>query len=49
MAVLREQGINAGSMHMSRQLGRVMLRKADLIFAMTRGSSVTNSRSGAIG
>ncbi len=36
MTVLREQGINA-NMHMSRQLGRVMLRKADLIFAMTRG------------
>lgn len=36
MAVLREQGINAG-VHMSRQLGQIMLRKADLIFAMTRG------------
>lgn len=36
LLVLREHGINGG-MHMSRQLGRVMLRKADLIFAMTRG------------
>ncbi len=35
IAVLREQGINAG-LHMSRALGRIMLRKADLIFAMTR-------------
>ncbi len=36
LGVLREQGINAG-VHLSHQLGRVMLRKADLIFAMTRG------------
>ena len=35
ITVLREQGINAAG-HMSRPLGRIMLRKADLIFAMTR-------------
>ena len=35
VTVLREQGINAG-IHMSRSLGRIMLRKSDLIFAMTR-------------
>ena len=35
ISVLREKGINAG-MHMTRPLGRIMLRKADLIIAMTR-------------
>ena len=35
IAVLREHGIN-GALHMSRSLGRTMLRKSDLIFAMTR-------------
>jgi tRNA threonylcarbamoyl adenosine modification protein (Sua5/YciO/YrdC/YwlC family) len=35
LAVLREQGINAAP-HMARSLGRIMLRKADLIFAMSR-------------
>lgn len=35
MSVLREQGINAAG-HMSRPVGRIMLRKSDLIFAMTR-------------
>ena len=35
IAVLRERGINA-SMHISRSLGTIMLKKSDLIFAMTR-------------
>ncbi len=35
MVVLRQRGINAG-MHISRPLGTTMLKKADLIFAMTR-------------
>ncbi len=35
LAVLREAGINAG-VHISRPVGRIMLRKADLIFVMTR-------------
>ncbi len=35
VAVLREHGINAGG-HMSRAVGRIMLRKSDLVFAMTR-------------
>lgn len=35
IAVLRQQGISASG-HMSRSLGRIMLRKSDLIFAMTR-------------
>lgn len=35
IAVLRERRVNAGG-HMSRPLGRIMLRKSDLIFAMTR-------------
>ena len=36
ITVLRERGINANG-HMSRSIGRIMLRKSDLIFAMTRG------------
>ncbi len=36
IAVLREKGINAMT-HLSRPLGTIMLKKADLIFAMTRG------------
>ncbi len=35
IAVLRERGINAVA-HAARPLGRIMLRKADLIFAMTK-------------
>jgi len=35
LAVLRERGINA-AVHISRPLGRIMLKKSDLIFAMTR-------------
>jgi len=35
LSVLRERGINAVG-HISKPLGRIMLRKADLIFAMTR-------------
>lgn len=35
LSVLRERGINAAA-HISKPLGRTMLRKADLIFAMTR-------------
>jgi len=35
LSVLREYGIDASG-HMSRPLGRIMLRKSDLIFAMTR-------------
>lgn len=35
IAVLRERGINAVA-HAAKSLGRIMLRKADLIFAMTR-------------
>ncbi len=35
LSVLRERGINA-AIHISRPLGRIMLRKADLIFVMTR-------------
>ena len=35
LSVLRERGINA-AIHISRPLGRTMLRKADLIIAMTR-------------
>ena len=33
--VLKARGIDAGG-HQSRPLGRIMLRKSDLIFAMTR-------------
>ncbi len=35
ISVLRQRGINAVA-HVSKPLGRTMLRKADLIFAMTR-------------
>ena len=35
ITVLKERGMDAGG-HQSRPLGRVMLRKSDLIFAMTR-------------
>ena len=35
IAVLRERGINAAA-HISRPLGSIMLKKSDLIFAMTR-------------
>jgi len=35
IAVLREKGINAAG-HISRPLGSIMLKKSDLIFAMTR-------------
>jgi L-threonylcarbamoyladenylate synthase len=35
IAVLREHGINAAA-HVARPLGRIMLKKSDLIFAMTR-------------
>ena len=35
LTVLRQRGINAAA-HISKPLGRTMLRKADLIFAMTR-------------
>ena len=35
IAVLRERGINAAA-HISRPLGNIMLKKSDLIFAMTR-------------
>ena len=35
ITVLRQRGIDASG-HQSRSLGRVMLRKSDLIFAMTR-------------
>jgi L-threonylcarbamoyladenylate synthase len=35
LAVLRGRGINAGT-HISRALGSIMLKKSDLIFAMTR-------------
>lgn len=35
ISVLRQRGINAAA-HISKPLGRTMLRKADLIFAMTR-------------
>jgi len=35
IAVLRQRGINAGA-HISRALGSIMLKKSDLIFAMTR-------------
>ncbi|MBF0489975.1 MAG: hypothetical protein HQL15_05080 [Candidatus Omnitrophica bacterium] len=35
LSVLREQGMNA-TLHISKPLGRMMLRKSDLIFAMTR-------------
>ncbi len=35
VSVLRQRGINAAH-HQSRPLGRIMLRKSDLIFAMTR-------------
>lgn len=35
LSVLRERGINPAA-HVSRPLGRTMLRKSDLIFAMTR-------------
>ncbi len=39
LSVLREQGINA-AIHISKPLGRTMLRKADLIFAMTKGHRI---------
>jgi protein-tyrosine phosphatase len=35
LAVLRHKGINAAA-HISRPLGSIMLKKSDLIFAMTR-------------
>ena len=35
ISVLKEESINANG-HMSRSVGRIMLRKSDLIFAMTR-------------
>ncbi|MDE1921044.1 MAG: threonylcarbamoyl-AMP synthase [Candidatus Omnitrophica bacterium] len=35
IAVLRDKGINAAA-HISRPLGTIMLKKSDLIFAMTR-------------
>jgi L-threonylcarbamoyladenylate synthase len=35
ISVLRERGINAAA-HISRSLGTIMLKKSDLIFAMTR-------------
>ena len=35
LAVLRERGINAAT-HISRAMGNIMLKKSDLIFAMTR-------------
>jgi tRNA threonylcarbamoyl adenosine modification protein (Sua5/YciO/YrdC/YwlC family) len=39
ISVLREQGINPAA-HISKPLGRTMLRKADLIFAMTRSHRI---------
>jgi tRNA threonylcarbamoyl adenosine modification protein (Sua5/YciO/YrdC/YwlC family) len=39
LSVLREQGINAAA-HISKPLGRTMLRKADLIFTMTRSHRI---------
>jgi tRNA threonylcarbamoyl adenosine modification protein (Sua5/YciO/YrdC/YwlC family) len=39
LSVLRQKGINA-AMHISKPLGRTMLRKADLIFAMTRSHRI---------
>jgi tRNA threonylcarbamoyl adenosine modification protein (Sua5/YciO/YrdC/YwlC family) len=39
LSVLRERGINAAA-HVSKPLGRTMLRKADLIFAMTRAHRI---------
>ena len=35
IAVLRQRGINAAA-HTARSLGTIMLKKSDLIFAMTR-------------
>ena len=35
IAVLRDRGINAAA-HVARSLGSIMLKKSDLIFAMTR-------------
>jgi protein-tyrosine-phosphatase len=39
LSVLRERGINAAA-HISKPLGRTMLRKADLIFAMTKSHRI---------
>jgi tRNA threonylcarbamoyl adenosine modification protein (Sua5/YciO/YrdC/YwlC family) len=39
VSVLREKGINP-ALHISKPLGRTMLRKADLIFAMTKAHRI---------